>query len=137
MSDELKRDGWVTRRAGALLRTAQPLTRPACCGYLGFFWSWVTSNRAGEACTWYVVTCLLLVRGEGVWSCKTPQNHRISWKTKAVSRGPPRKPPRLALNGPRSLVLAVDGRPHGPRPRCDLLGASSRRYARQQRPCPQ
>ena len=27
--------------------------------------------------------------------------------------------------------------PHGPGPRCDLLGASSRRYARQQRPCPQ
>ena len=37
----------------------------------------VISNSEGEACTWYVGTCLLLVRTCGVWSCKTPLTHRF------------------------------------------------------------
>ena len=83
----------------------------------------VWSKESATTCgVWSKWTC-------GVWSCKTHQNHRILWKTSAASRGQPRKPPRLALNGPRSRVLAW-GWPHtGPGPRCGLLGASSRRYA--------
>ena len=47
--------------------------------------------------------------GEGVWSCKTPQNHRILWKTQAASRGQPRNPQRLALNGPRARFTGSYG----------------------------
>ena len=76
-----------------------------------FSGSVVTSNREGEACTWYVGTCLLLVRSEGVWSCKTPPNHRILWKTKGQSRSTTQGP-RLALNGPQEEAPFVR-RPRG------------------------
>ena len=93
------------------------LTAPAA-GIRGFSWFGLIFNREGEACTWYVGTCLLLVRTCGVWSkesattcgvwskwtcgvwsCKTHQNHRICGKT-----------PVEALSGQRTHGDGGEGR---------------------------
>ena len=131
---ERREAGRVTRRAGAQRRTAQPLTRLDCGGYPGFFlWSGLISNNEGEACTWYVGTCLLLVRTCGVWSkesattcgvwskgtcgvwsCKTHQNHRILWKSRLRrSRQWPSSAPALSGSMSRLCVPLAerDARP--------------------------
>ena len=103
---------------------------------MAFSWSGLVSNRKGGACTctWIYLSYYLYVL-LAFGRAKLPGNTAFCGNPGA-RRCLPRKPTTPALNGPRSLVLAVNGR-HMARPRCDLLGASSRRYARQQRPCPQ
>ena len=56
----------------------------------------------------YVVTCLLLVRSHGVWSCKTPLNHRFCGKHRPGVRA--QRPSSVpALSGPRSRERRATG----------------------------
>ena len=127
----------VTRRAEAQRRTAQPLTRLDCGGYPGFLtWSGLVFQQGRRSlylvrsylittCTWCMVfgrknnpfvSAWCLVEEQPLLSawCLVVQNcPRITgylWKSKAVSRGPPRKPPPGAERHQEPPLCAVHSR---------------------------